>query len=321
MKLKDYYAALGVPRDATLEQIKKAYRKLAREFHPDVSKAPGAEEKFKDAAEAYAVLKTPEKREAYDQLARQPQQGQEFTPPPGWQRASGAEEDIYDTMDLDELLAAMGRAHAGGKSGSRAQTGRDFESTVHIDLLDAHRGTTLNLELPDQDGLRTLEVKIPQGAHQGQKLRLRGMGARGRHGGVAGDIYLTVALNPHAIFRVDRHDLYFDLSLTPWEAALGAEMKVPTLDGEVMLTVAPGTQSGRKLRMRGRGINQGPIASQGAQARGDLYAIVHIDVPAPASPRERELYQELANLAQAHTTKTTTTTQTPKENSDDRVSH
>ncbi len=319
MKYKDYYAALGVPRDASLEQIKKAYRKLAREFHPDVSKAPGAEEKFKDAAEAYAVLKNTEKRDAYDLLGRQPQ-GHEFTPPPTWQRASGAAEGAFEGMDLGELLAAMGRAQAGSRPEPMAQAGRDLESTVHIELLDAHRGTTLNMELPGEDGMRTLEVKIPQGAREGQKLRLRGMGARGRHGGASGDIYLHLALNPHPVFRADRHDLYFDLSLTPWEAALGAELEVPTLDGNVVLTVAPGTQSGRKLRLRGRGMNRGPVGPDGPQARGDLYAIVHIDVPPPASPRERELYQELATLSRTHTATSTTKTHATKEKSDDRVS-
>lgn len=298
MKYKDYYAALGLARDADLDQVKKAYRKLARQYHPDVSKAPDAEAKFKDAAEAYATLKNPEKRAAYDELGRQPQ-GQEFTPPPQWRQQHETGSDSFEDMDLSDLLAAMGRGSM-GSHGSRhepvAQPGRDFEDTVHIDIADAHRGTTLQLDLSDQGGSRTLEVKIPPGVRAGQKIRLRAMGGAGRNGGPKGDIYLHIALKPHAMFRADHHDLYFDLSLAPWEAALGGEVEVPTLDGNVLLTVAPGTQSGRKLRLRSRGMNTAKLDADGKAERGDLYAIVHIDVPAIKTPRERELYQELATL-------------------------
>ena len=295
MKYKDYYAALGLPRDADLDQIKKAYRKLAREYHPDVSKAPDAEARFKDAAEAYATLKNPEKRAAYDELGRQPQ-GQEFTPPPQWRQQHETGGGSFEDMDLSDLLAAMGRGSMGSRHEPEPQPGRDFEDTVHLDIADAHHGATLNLDLSDQGGSRTLEVKIPPGVRAGQKIRLRAMGGPGRNGGPNGDIYLHIALNPHAVFRADQHDLYFDLSLAPWEAALGGDVEVPTLDGNVMLTVAPGTQSGRKLRLRGRGMATGKKDTDGKTVRGDLYAIVHIDVPAITSPRERELYQELASL-------------------------
>jgi len=290
MKYKDYYATLGVARDADLDQIKKAYRKLARQYHPDVSKDPDAEARFKDAAEAYATLKDPEKRAAYDELGRQPS-GSEFSPPPQWRSDHASGYESFDNIDLADLLAAMGRRDGSARQGAMPVRGQDYEDTVHINLADAYRGTTLSLKLHDAEGEHTLEVTIPAGVTAGQKLRLRGKGGKGRHGGGDGDIYLHIELNPDPVFRVDRHDLYFDLALTPWEAALGAELEVPTLDGSVMLTVPPGTRSGRKLRLRGRGLasNRGP--------RGDLYATVRIDVPATLSEGERKLYQELASVS------------------------
>ena len=169
--------------------------------------------------------------------------------------------------------------------------GRDYETTVRINLEDAHRGTRLNLDLSDEGGGRTLEVTIPPGVSEGQKLRLRGKGGKGRNGGADGDIYLHITLAPHAVFRPDQHDLHFDLALAPWEAALGAEVEVPTLDGAVLLTVPPGTRSGRKLRLRGRGL------ANGRGGHGDLYANVHIDVPTTLSDRERELFNQLADAS------------------------
>ena len=286
MKYVDYYAALGIARDANLDQIKKAYRKLARQYHPDVSKAPDAEARFKEAAEAYATLKDPEKRAAYDQLGQQ-REGADISPPPQWQQKYERGFSEFEDMDLADLLAAMGR----GRAKAGPVRGHDIEDTVHISLLEAHRGTTLHLNLNDQGIERTLEVKIPPGMREGQKLRLQGQGGKGQRGGADGDIYLHIAFKAHPLFRVDRQDLYFDLALSPWEAALGAEVTVPTLDGDVLLSVPPGTRSGRKLRLRGRGLAHGP----GADAhRGDLYALVHIDVPTTLSERERELFQALA---------------------------
>jgi curved DNA-binding protein len=290
MKYQDYYAALGVPRDADADQIKKAYRKLARQHHPDMSKAPEAEARFKDVAEAYATLKDADKRAAYDELGRRPA-GEEFAPPPQWRQQYDAGESPFDEADLADLLAAFGRGRRDSSHAPLPRAGRDFETTVHIALEDAHRGATLNLDLADAGGDRTLQVTIPPGVIAGQKLRLRGKGAKGQHGGADGDIYLHIALAPHALYRADQHDLYFDLALAPWEAALGAEMEVPTLDGPVLLTVPPGTRSGRKLRLRGRGL------ANGRGGRGDLYAVTHIDVPATLSARERELFEELAQVS------------------------
>lgn len=290
MKYKDYYAALDIPRDADLDQIKKAYRKLARQYHPDVSKAAGAEARFKDAAEAYATLKNPEKRAAYDALG-QPRPGEEFSPPPQWSHAHGQNASSFGDMDLEDLLAAMGQGRGGQPQARRPVPGRDYEDTVHINLRDAQHGTELQLSLGDADSERKLTVTIPIGVIAGQKLRLRGKGGPGRHGGESGDIYLHIAFKPDPIFRADRHDLYFDLALAPWEAALGAELEVPTLDGKVVLTVPPGTRAGRKLRLRGRG-----LANPRGTA-GDLYATVRIDIAPTLSDRERILYQELATLS------------------------
>lgn len=291
MKYKDYYAALGVPRDADVDTIKKAYRKLARQHHPDVSKDPGAEARFKEVAEAYATLKDPEKRAAYDALGSR-RGGEDFSPPPHWQEEFGGDAfgaAGFGDLDLSDLLDALSR---GSRGRSRSHTvplrGRDYETGVTLSLEDAHHGTTVNLDVTHEDGTRTLAVTVPAGVTDGQTLRLRGKGGPGRHGGPAGDIYLHIALAPHAVFRTDGHDLLLDLPLAPWEAALGAEVEVPTLDGAVLMKIPPGTPTGRKLRVRGRGL------ANGSGGRGDLYATAQVQVPASLSARERELFEELA---------------------------
>lgn len=290
MKYKDYYAALGVPRDADADTIKKAYRKLARQHHPDVSTEPGAEARFKEAAEAYATLRDTEKRAAYDSLgAHRP--GDDFRPPPDWQRTYTAAGEGFSEMDLADLLASLHRGQRRGPSHAGPVRGRDYEAALQLSLEDAHRGTTVSLDLEHEDGARTLAVTVPPGTVEGQRLRLRGKGGAGVRGGEAGDIYLYITLLPHAVFRTDGHDLYFDLALAPWEAALGADVEVATLDGPVMLTVPPGSRSGRKLRLRGRGL------STGRGARGDLYALVRVDVPASLTARERELFEDLSRTS------------------------
>jgi curved DNA-binding protein len=290
MKYKDYYAALGVDRNADEEAIKKAYRKLARKYHPDVSKDPQGEARFKDAAEAYATLKDPEKRAAYDQLGKRGP-GEDFSPPPQWRRAYAQDEHAFDDVELADILAAFGRGPHAQRRTHMPVHGEDYETVARISLEDAHRGATLNLNVQSQDGPRTLEVTVPAGVREGQKLRLRGRGGKGRNGGADGDIYLHVTLAPHAVFRPDGHDLYFDLALAPWEAALGAQIEVPTLDGPVVLTVPAATRSGGKLRLRGRGL------ANGRGGRGDLYAVVRIDVPTALTPAERELFEQLAKAS------------------------
>ena len=290
MKYKDYYAALGVARDADTDEIKKAYRKLARQHHPDMSKAPDAEARFKEVAEAYATLKDSEKRAAYDELGRRPA-GEDFAPPPQWRQAHSSGGQAFDEMDLADLLAAMGRGQRSGQRGPVAMDGRDYDTSVQISLEDAHRGKRISLSLTGEGADSVLEVTVPPGVQQGQKLRLRGKGGKGINGGVDGDIYLHIQLQTHPVFRPDHHDLYFDLTLSPWEAALGADVEVPTLDGPVLLTVPPGTRAGRKLRVRGRGLAK----SQGAA--GDLYAAIRIDVPTTLTDRERELFEELARTS------------------------
>src|SRR5258708_14422394 len=298
MKYKDYYAALGVERGADEAAIKKAYRKLAHKYHPDVSKDPQGEAKFKEIAEAYATLKDPEKRAAYNQLGRHAP-GEDFRPPPDWGRQFGdfrhAFEDI-DLSDLFEQFAGRGR-RAGGRRGPVPIPGEDYEVTAQITLEDAYRGAEVNLDLSvrelDQSGLlrrvpRSFTARIPRGATDGQRLRLRGKGGKGINGGADGDLYLNIALHPHPLFRASGHDLYLDLPLAPWEAVLGATVQVPTLGGPVQLKVPPGTQAGQKLRLANRGL---PNPREGA---GDLYATVRNVVPRALSAQERSLFQQLA---------------------------
>lgn len=290
MKYKDYYATLGVPRDATLEQIKKAYRKLARQYHPDVSKDPEAESKFKELAEAYVTLKSPEKRSAYDDIGKQVP-GEEFAPPPTWERNAGGSAQDFPDIDLADLLAAMGHGRAGRQADRAPMPGRDFDTTVHISLEQAHLGTRLTLELDDGGTGRALEVTIPAGVRDGQKLRLRGQGGKAHRGGPNGDIYLHIALAPHPLFQVQQHDLYFNLALSPWEAALGAQVEIPTLGNPMLLTVPAGTRHARKLRVRGQGL------ANGHGGRGDFYAVVHLEIPKTLSAREQELFRELASAS------------------------
>ena len=292
MKYKDYYAALEVPRDADADAIKKSYRKLARKYHPDVSKEAGAEERFKEVNEAYDTLKDPEKRAAYDALGQR-RPGEDFEAPRDWREhfGGGAGEaggfGGFEGVDLADLLDALARQRGGHGHAPRPRAGRDYDIEAAISLRDAHSGTTLELQLQRPEGPQTLHVTVPAGVSAGQKLRLRGKGGPGQGGGPDGDIYVHLHLQPDPRYRIDGKDLYFDLALAPWEAALGAEVVVPTLDGEVQMRVPPGTHSARKLRLRGRGLGAG-------NARGDLYAVVHIDVPATLSARERELFEALA---------------------------
>lgn len=299
MKYTDYYAALGVERGASADEIKKAYRRLAQKYHPDVSKEPDAEAKFKDVAEAYGTLKDPEKRAAYDALGSQPA-GEDFRPPPDWAREYGSNsQSSFDDVDFSDLFSRFNAR--GGFSGAPSKTpGQDFEVPVEISIEDSFNGTTLelNLTLTERDASgqvrrvpHPVKARVAPGAVDGQRLRLPGKGGKGTNGGRDGDLYLDISLKPHKLYRATDHDLYLDLPLTPAEAALGASVEVPTPAGSVNLKIPAGTSSGQKLRLGGRGLPR-PRGTA-----GDLFAVAQIVVPGSLSERERELYRELGENA------------------------
>ncbi len=299
MQFKDYYEVFGVPRTATQDEIKSAYRKLARKFHPDVSKESDAEARFKEIGEAYEVLKDPEKRAAYDQMGSQWKDGQDFRPPPNWDQGfefRGADFGGADHSDFFEALFGR-RAHGSGARQSRAGAqGEDHHAKIEIDLQDAYRGAqrSLGLRAPAVDATghvvlreRHIEVTIPKGVRQGQHLRLAGQGTPGFDGGPAGDLYLEIVFRPDARFRVEGRDVYTALSLAPWEAALGATVSVTTPDGGVALKVPAGSAAGRKLRLKAKGIP--------GREPGDLYAEIAIVIPPADTPEAVAAYQAFAS--------------------------
>jgi len=301
MKFKDYYEVFGVERTATQDEIKRAYRKLARKYHPDVSKEPDAEARFKEVGEAYEVLKDPEKRAAYDQMGSQWKSGQDFEPPPNWNSGFEFSDRDFDTGgggDHSDFFEALFGRRAGGAGAHRARghaQGRDHHAKIEIELLDAYRGAqrsiTLRVPMIDAKGTVTLEerrldVTVPKGVREGQHLRLAGQGAPGFGEGPAGDLYLEIAFRPDGQFRVEGRDVYMDLPLAPWEAALGAAVTATTPDGPVQLTVPPGSAAGRKLRLKGKGI-------PGTQA-GDLYAVLSIVLPLADTEARREAFRAFA---------------------------
>jgi curved DNA-binding protein len=291
VEYKDYYQILGLERGASADEIKKAYRKLVRQYHPDVSKHKDATEKTKEINEAYEVLGDAEKRAAYDTLGQGRRHGQEFQPPPDWGQqydfggGGGSAEDIFA-----DLFAQMGRGRRaggmGGGGGGFQMRGEDIHATIAIDLRDAYQGATRTVSLRVDRQDKTLSVNIPKGVTPGQQLRLAGQGHPGMGGAGPGDLYLEIQLNPDARFRVEGASVYQDVPVTPWEAALGASISVPTPSGAVEVTVPPGSQSGRKLRLKGKGI---PSAQP-----GDLYLILDVVLPPATSERARELYQAMA---------------------------
>lgn len=302
MDFKDYYQIIGVDRSSSQDEIKRAYKKLARKYHPDVSKEPDAEEKFKELGEAYEVLKDPEKRAAYDQLGANWKAGQEFRPPPDWDAGfefsgggftggGGAEfSDFFEALFGRDFRAAQTGQHYADYS----HGGEDHHAKVVIDLEDAYHGATRNITLQtpvmDKSGhistrQRTLSIKIPKGVKQGQRIRLAGQGAPGTGGAPAGNLYLEIEFKSHGIYKVDGYDVYLNLPLTPWEAALGASVKVPTPGGNVDLKIAPGTATGRKLRLKARGIPGTPP--------GDFYVVIQITLPPADSTVAKDLYEKM----------------------------
>jgi curved DNA-binding protein len=350
VKYQDYYETLGVTRTASQDEIQRAYRRLARRYHPDVNQEADAEERFKQIGEAYEVLGDPEKRKLYDSLGSDWETGQHFTPPPGWENVqfefrtgpngaargfrfngSGAGSfggafdgtgGIGDLGGFSEFFQALFGADAGGGSaaganpfGSGRQAGRqrlrgeDHEAEIIINLEEALHGTrrTIRLESVEHDAPgvarrapKSYHVTIPAGVGDGSRIRLGGQGGQGGVDGHAGDLYLRIRLAPHATYRVHGHDLERDLAVTPWEAALGATIELPTIGGRVKLTLPPGARSGQRLRVRGQGMPrhiQADAAAAGSDTpseRGDLIVVVQIATPPTLSTRERELFEELA---------------------------
>ncbi len=336
VQYKDYYQSLGVARGAGEAEIKKAFRKLAREFHPDVAKdKKKAEEKFKEINEAYEVLGDPAKRKKYDELGANWQTGAEFRPPPGWQQPGGArgggagrgaqdyEFQFGGTGFSDFFEQMFGRSGRGGfqqrgggvTAEDFAERGRDIEGDIMVTLEEAMRGSVRVVSIQHNAGCQpcggsgqsrgrlcnvcagtgqvqkteTCQVKIPADVGEGQKLRLAGRGEAGSSGGGAGDLFLRVRLARHPDFEVDGHNLIYEVELAPWEAVLGANVEVPTLNGKVSIRIPPGTQTGQKLRVRGRG-----LPARGG-ARGDLIVVAQIGVPAKISEGERKLWEQLAH--------------------------
>lgn len=323
MEFKDYYATLGVPPAATQEEIKRAYRKLARKYHPDVSQEPDAEARFKAVTEAHEALIDIERRAAYDDIAHRHASGQPFEPPPGWDsgyeysgaggaagrrpraaaQGAGTPGDGADFSEFFESLfgrggvdaaGGVGRGRAGGRRPG-AFPGRDHHAKVAIALLDAYLGATrlVTLRMPVLDDAgratlqaRQLEVQVPQGVREGQHLRLFGQGAAGQGGAPAGDLYLEIEILPHPVFRLDGGDISFDLPVAPWEAALGATVTAPTPDGSVQLSVPKGSLQGRKLRLKGKGMP--------GRVPGDLYAVLTIVLPPSTSGPDQQAWHNLA---------------------------
>ena len=284
MRFRDYYETLGVARGASQDDIKRAYRRLARKFHPDVSKEADAETRFKEVGEAYEVLKDPEKRTAYDRFGKDWKHGQEFRPPPGWERQFNFRDGGFPGgsgfSDFFETL--FGQDGVRGARGPMRARGGDQSIRIEIPLDDAYRGATRKVSI----GGRTLSVRIPKGVIEGQRIRLGGQGGRAAGGGPAGDLYLTVAHKAHPLFSTDGRDVHLKLPVAPWEAALGATIAVPTLGGKVDLKIPRGSRAGRTLRLKGRGLPGRP--------NGDQYVALEIVAPPADSPEAESLYRQMA---------------------------
>ena len=301
MKYKDYYKIMGLSRNAGQDEVKRAYRKLARKYHPDVSKEQDAEAKFKDLGEAYEVLKDPEKRAAYDQLGSHWQAGQDFRPPPNWNEGfefrggSCAGGDTGAFSDFFEQLFGQAGTHSANRGQhSFHARGQDSHAKIYIDLEDSFRGATRNISLsaPEMNAQgqvqvkhRSLNIKIPKGLKAGQHIRLAGQGSPGSGSGQSGDLFLEIAFNSHRLYRVSETDVYLDLPVTPWEAALGAKIKVHTPEGNVDLKIPPNSRQGSKLRLTGRGLP--------AKVPGDFYVVLQITLPPANTEKAKAVYQKM----------------------------
>jgi curved DNA-binding protein len=300
VEFKDYYKVMGVARDATETQIKQAYRKLARKYHPDVSKEKDAEARFKEVGEAYEVLKSAEKRAAYDQLGQGHSAGQDFRPPPDWGAGfefsgAGARDSDYSDF-FESLFGAQARSGSANRSGAfHSGRGEDHHAKVLLDLDATLRGGArqLTLRVPELDAEgrlafkeRVLNVQVPKGILAGQNIRLAGQGARAAAESTPGDLFIEVEFQPHPLYRVDGRDLYLELPVAPWEAALGATVKTPTPAGTVDLKIPPASHAGSKLRLKGRGIPASPP--------GDFYVVLQIALPAAGDEKAKAAYAAMA---------------------------
>ncbi|MDN3358114.1 DnaJ C-terminal domain-containing protein [Actinomadura sp. DC4] len=291
---RDFYADLGVSRTASQEEIQRAYRKLARELHPDVNRAPDAEERFKDVSEAYAVLSDPEQRKRYDAFGADFRRVPEDVDPDSWARVGAGTGEGFGGVDFEDLFgdvfARRRRGPGAGRHGGGwgPMPGADQEAQVELSVEEAYHGTRRKLALSGRRGTRTVEVDIPAGVTDGQRIRLAGQGARGTDGGQPGDLYLVVSVRSGDRYRVEGRNIFTRLPVTPWEAALGTTLALETPGGETKVKVPPGTSSGRRLRLRGRGLPN-PRGQP-----GDLYAEVQIMVPPKLSDQERRLFEQLA---------------------------
>lgn len=300
MKYVDYYKVFDLPRDATTSEIKKAYRKLARKYHPDVTKDPQGEAKFKELGEAYAVLKDPEKRAAYDQLGSGWTSGEDFQPPPNWDAGfefrgkpqSAAGESISDLFE--HLFGERGPQYSAQREGARSTRGEDHHAKVELTVLDSIQGgvRSMTLNVPEYDATghirlrsRTLRVRVPKGVTAGQQIRLSGQGGPGFGGGAPGDLYLQVEFADDELYAVDGRNLMLKLPVTPWELMLGAKVRVPTPTGEVEMTIPENSQAGRQLRLKGKGLPGDPT--------GDLLLRLEPVVMPPSSTRARELFETM----------------------------
>ena len=301
MEYKDYYSVLGVDKSATEDEIKRAYRKLARKYHPDLNKDAKAEAKFKEIGEANDVLSDPEKRAAYDQLGQGYQPGQEFHPPPGWDEGfefsggagNAGPQDFSDFFE--DLFGRAQRQQRPRQSGGFNARGQDHHARIEIDLEDSFSGAKRKITLkapeltPDGHVIlknRTLDVSIPKGIREGQQIRLKKQGSPGIGKGEPGDLFLEIGFQPHKYYHAEGTDLYLDLPVAPWEAFLGAKVKVPTPAGIVDLSIPAGSKQGRKLRLKGRGIP--------AKKAGDLYVVLQIALPPASDKNARELFEKMA---------------------------
>ena len=302
MEFKDYYKILGVDPEASIKEVKTAYRKLARKYHPDVSEHKDADNRFKEIAEAYEVLKNTETRAEYDEVRQYGAQGQSFQPPPGWQPGNAEGGHSTSNEDFSEFFSSLFRnanqqpefddivGRRGGFqnwSGDRAQRGQDIESDLPIFLEDTLNESTHPISLQIGETKKTLKVKVPAGTGNGERIRLKGQGAPGPSGTTSGDLYLRIRLVPHPLFDVEGHNLIVVLPLAPWEAVLGAKVEVPTLSGNLRLTIPANSQSGQRLRLKGKGLPN----KQGKN--GDLYAVINIVVPPVNDSKSKTLWKNL----------------------------